>query len=79
MCWRTAFREALKLFTYPDKISQERLSIWTTVAEGDFAKYCLDGANDAVSYFDEVAGDYDMLKLSYDWAWLKRRFDKKYG
>lgn len=77
--WRTAFREVLKLCTYPDKVSQQRLNTWTTVANGDYAEYCLDGANDAVSYFDEVAGDYDLLKLSYDWAWLKARFDKKYG
>ena len=77
--WRTAFREALKLCTYADKVSQQRLNTWTTVANGDYAQYCLDGANDAVSYFDEVAGDYDLLKLSYDWAWLRERFDKRYG
>ena len=77
--WRTAFREALKLCTYADKVSQQRLNTWTTVANGDYAEYCLDGANDAVSYFDEVAGDYDSLKLSYDWAWLRERFDKKYN
>jgi hypothetical protein len=77
--WRTSFREALKLCTFSDEISQERLTTWATVANGDFAEYCLDGANDAINYFDEVAGDFDQLRLSYDWAWLKLRFDKKYG
>jgi hypothetical protein len=76
--WRTAFRECIKLCTFADDISQERLKIWTNVAEGEFAQYCLDGANDAVDYFDEVAGDFDLLKLSYDWAWLQERFNKKY-
>jgi len=76
--WRTAFRECIKLCTFNDEVSQERLKVWTTVAEGNYAQYCLDGANDAVNYFDEVAGDYDLLKLSYDWVWLKEYFDKKY-
>ena len=76
--WRTAFRECIKLCTFADQISQDRLKIWTTVANGDFALYCLDGANDAVEYFDEVAGDFDQLKLSYDWVWLKEKFDKRY-
>ena len=77
--WRTSFREALKLCTYPDKVSQERLKVWTTVAEGDYAQDCLNGANDAIEYFDEVAGDYDLLRLSYDWAWLREYYNKKYG
>ena len=76
--WRTSFREAIKLCTFSDDISQDRLKIWTTIANGDYAQYCLDGANDAVNYFDEVAGDFDQLKLSYDWAWLKNRFEQKY-
>lgn len=76
--WRTAFRECIKLCTYADEISKQRLKIWTTVAEGDFAQYCLDGANDAVKYFDEVAGDFDALKMSYDWAWLNERFNNRY-
>jgi hypothetical protein len=77
--WRTSFREALKLCTYPDYVSADRLKIWTTVAQGDFAQDCLNGANDAVEYFDEVAGDYDLLKLSYDWAWLREFYNKKYN
>ena len=52
--------------------------LFRSVASGEYAQYCLDGANDAVNYFDEVAGDFDQLKLSYDWAWLKNRFDRKY-
>ena len=76
--WRTAFRECIKLRIYNDDISQQRLKTWRTVAEGDFAQYCLDGANDAVAYVDEVNGDHDKLKLSYDWAWLREKFEKRY-
>lgn len=76
--WRTAFRECIKLCTFADDISRERLHAWTTIGNGDFGQYSLDGANDAVSYFDEVAGDFDLLKLSYDWAWLKERFSHRY-
>ena len=76
--WRTAFRECIKLRIYNDDISQQRLKTWRTIAEGDFAQYCLDGANDAVAYVDEVNGDHDKLKLSYDWAWLREKFEKRY-
>jgi hypothetical protein len=46
-----------------------------TTAEGNFADYCLKGAKDASDYYNEVEGDFTKLKLSYEWAWLKARFD----
>ena len=77
--WRTSFREVIKLKhnveTFNDKASKERLHIWTTVANGDFADWALRGANDAVKYYESVNGDFDSLKLSYDWEWLKTKFD----
>jgi hypothetical protein len=77
--WRTSFREVIKLKhnveTFNDKASKERLHIWTTVGNGDFAEWALRGANDAVKYYESVNGDFDSLKLSYDWAWLKTKFD----
>jgi hypothetical protein len=45
------------------------------VAQGNHAEYCLAGAADAVEYYAEVAGDYELLKLSFDWAWLQTRFN----
>lgn len=80
MTWRTAFREVLKLkhfmTTTPTVETEHRLHIWCTHAEGDFAEYCLAGAQDALRYYEEVQGNYELLKLSYDWAWLQERFNK---
>lgn len=74
--WRTAFRETIKLKAATDHMSKQRLHTWLTKAEGNFADYCLKGAKDASDYYDEVAGDFNKLKLSYEWAWLKAKFDK---
>ena len=77
MTWRTAFREVVKLkhfmATQPTVETEHRLTTWLTVAQGDYAHYCLQGARDAVAYYDEVNGEYDKLMLSFDWAWLKDR------
>ena len=79
--WRTAFRETLKLKhsmeTEPTLETGHRLATWCTVAEGDFAEECLAGANDAVRYYNEVGGDYEKLKLSFEWAWLQERFNAR--
>jgi len=76
--WRTAFREALKLCAENSEISKNRLEMWLTVGMGKFNEYSTDGAQHAVEYFEEVNGDFDKLKLSYDWPWLRAMFDKKY-
>jgi hypothetical protein len=82
MTWRTAFREVLKLRlsidTQPTLETEHRLNVWLTKAEGNFAAECLRGAADAVTYYESVAGDYEMLKLSFEWQWLRTRFDAKY-
>jgi hypothetical protein len=74
--WRVAFREAIKLYQATDEVSRDRLDIWLTKATGDFAEYSIMGANDAIEYFKSVDGDFNKLKLSYEWAWLRDRFDK---
>jgi len=45
---------------------------------GKFNEYSTEGAQHAVEYFDEVNGDFNKLKLSYDWPWLKERYKSKY-
>lgn len=81
MTWRTAFREVLKLKQFmeiePTLETEYRLDTWCTKASGDYAEFCLAGAQDAVSYYNEVAGDSEKLKLSYEWAWLRERFNLK--
>ena len=76
--WRTAFREVIKLKSDYEDISQKRLEVWSNKAEGKYAESCLQGANDAVEYYDSVSGDIDKLKLSYEWAWLQKYYRKKY-
>jgi hypothetical protein len=74
--WRTAFREVLKLKADDSEESRVRLDAWLNKAEGDFSQHSIKGAVDADKYFDEVSGDFDALKLSYEWSWLRDRFDK---
>ena len=73
--WRTSFREVLKLRAEDSDIARERLHAWLNKAEGDFAQYSIKGAVDADEYYDEVNGDFDKIKLSYEWAWLRNMFD----
>ena len=80
MTWRTAFREVVKLKQFmsvsPTVETEYRLKQWLTVAEGDNADWCLRGAADAVDYYNEVEGEYDKLMLSFDWPWLRERFNR---
>ena len=77
--WRTSFREAIKLRLDDSTISRHRLKVWSTVGEGDFAQYSINGALDAVEYFEQVNGKLDKLRLSYDWPWLQEYFNTKYN
>jgi len=77
--WRTAFREALKLRSTDDEVSKNRLEFWLTVSSGKFSQYSINGATDAVQYYEEVNGDFEKLKLSYDWPWLYAYFQAKYN
>jgi len=76
--WRTAFRECVKLKAATDRMSKDRLAVWTTVAHGENSEWCLRGANDAVEYYDNVNGDYAELMKSFEWEWLDEYFAKKY-
>ena len=81
--WRSAFREVLKLRLEVDQGAgveiQHRLKVWCSRASGENAEYCLQGARDAVEYYEQVGGDYQALKLSFDWAWLEEFYYNKYG
>lgn len=72
--WRTAFREVLKLKADDSDDSRVRLDAWLTKAEGEYSEYSIKGAQDAMNYYDEVNGEFDKLKLSYEWDWLHKRF-----
>lgn len=79
MTWRTAFREAVKLKAANDIESLDRLNTWLTVAEGLNSEYSIKGAEHGVEYYYEVSGDAGKLQLSFDWSWLKTRFDSKFS
>ncbi len=67
--WRTAFRECIKLCVAKDEESKRRLDIWKTVGESK------KGAIDAIDFYNEVNGDMNELMKSYDWVWLKDRYN----
>ena len=71
VCWRTAFREALKLrHSLPDVENEYRLEQWLLIGEGINGHWSTQGARDAMDYYDQVNGDFGELKKSYEWAWL---------
>jgi hypothetical protein len=70
-CWRTAFREVLKLkASLPDVEAEYRIDRWLLPNFGEIDRWSQLGALDAIEYYDEVGGDFDALKKSYEWAWL---------
>lgn len=71
MCWRTAFREVIKLrHSLPDVENEYRLQQWMTVGRGQNGEYSIMGAEDAVEYYDSVNGEFSELRKTYEWAWL---------
>jgi hypothetical protein len=79
-CWRTAFRECIKLRGATDVESQYRLRQWLTVnLAGTVGEWSIHGAKDAVEYYESVSGDFAELKKSYEWAWLSSYAFVKHG
>ena len=69
-CWRTAFRETIKLrHSLPNIENESRLRAWLE-RDNTKDKWSQRGAEDAVEYYEAVAGDFAELRKSYDWAWL---------
>ena len=70
-CWRTAFRECIKLrHGLPDVESEYRLTEWLSRGDGVNGVWSLRGAQDAVRYYEDVKGDFTEIKKSYEWSWL---------
>ena len=82
LTWRTAFRECIKLKDDAEKTgsieSNYRLVIWLNQAEGLHAESSLQGARDALEYYNEVNGDYTELMRSFEWAWLREYYAMRY-
>lgn len=76
MAWRSAFREVLKLKAGKQTMdTQYRLRTWLSKGEGIKGEWSKQGAKDAVDYYESVEGDFDKLKLSYDWEWLNAYYN----
>jgi hypothetical protein len=80
MTWRTAFREVLKLKQFdtinPSVENESRLRTWITQGKHKLnGVYSIRGASDALRYYEEVNGDPVELQKSFDWAWLKEKFE----
>jgi len=41
-----------------------------------FFQESIKGALDGEEYFNEVDGDFEKLRLSYEWEWLKERYEE---
>ena len=76
--WRTAFREVIKLLCDDTEISKTRLDAWLNEADPKqpFFQESIKGAIDGEEYFNEVDGDFEKLRLSYEWEWLKERYEE---
>ena len=74
---RTEYYETI-LETNPDVETEYRLKTWTSVYDAPGHYWSVRGALDAVDYYNEVDGDFDKIKLSYEWDWLEQRFSDRY-
>jgi hypothetical protein len=79
--WRTAFREVLKLKqfhdTKPSIENESRLNVWLTKgADVENGKWSILGAKDALDYYASVNGNPEMLQLSFEWEWLRNKFNE---
>ena len=59
--------------------SRHRLFEWMMRENGEHGSWSVKGAQDAIEYYDEVKGDYDKLMLTFEWAWLKEYWSKRYS
>ena len=82
-CWRTAFREVIKLKYNTDMTgdytTESRMNTWLSVGEGEYGEWSIKGAVAAIDFYDSVAGDMTELMRSYDWAWIKTYYDSIYN
>ena len=76
--WRSAFRECAKLAskTIQGQVNEEteqRLKIWTSIANGRYSEYALDGARAGMEF---GVSSSDNLQLINDYDWLYERFQQ---
>jgi len=79
LAWRTAFREVIKLCQMKATVeSKYRLRKWCELGTGDNANWVQKGALDAQAYYQKNSDNHEQLMLSYDFKWLKERYETEY-
>jgi hypothetical protein len=79
LAWRTAFREVIKLCQMKATVeSKYRLKKWCELGTGDNADWVQKGALDAQAYYQKNSDNHEQLMLSYDFKWLKERYETEY-
>lgn len=82
--WKGAFRECVKLSSKKiknnkDEMTENRLHVWKTIANGNYSDWCLKGANDGYEYgTNNIDNDENLIKIN-DFDWLNITFKNKYG
>ena len=77
LAWRTAFREVIKLCQMkPTVESKYRLKKWCELGKGENADWVQKGALDAQNYYQKNSNNHEQLMLSYDFKWLKERYEQ---
>jgi hypothetical protein len=76
--WRSAFREVIKLKDSSTIDNEYRLQKWLDSSDTELGIWSQRGAEDAVEYYENVNGEFDKLRLSYEWKWLNVYFNAKY-
>ena len=81
--WRTAFRECAKLAQFNDEQenieNKYRLDVWLSIAEGEYAEWCLRGARDGYEFYQANKTMPAELKQAFDWTWLQMYFKSIYN
>jgi hypothetical protein len=77
--WRSAFREVIKLKDSNTIDNEYRLQKWLDSSDTELGIWSQRGAEDAVEYYNDVNGEFNKLRLSYEWVWLNDYFAKKHG
>jgi len=79
--WKSAFRECVKLSSkiiknQNNKETAYRLEVWTSQASGEFAEYCIKGAQAGKAFGVQHQGDPEKLSLINDYNYLKELFEQ---
>jgi hypothetical protein len=78
VAWRSAFREVIKLQDSPSIDNEYRLAKWVDSNSTELGIWSQRGASDAIEYYSSVNGEFEALRLTYEWKWLDAYFIQKY-